>query len=798
MLNRWKVARANLISATSVRSYLAGVLSFIRPHDITEYSSEVAVEQAVLLAKLCPLYAAFGTMTVLLLVAEFESRLSWAGMAAAVALPGLYAALLLQTRQLRSDRTSTFLTAAVRLLVFIGLAWGVLVFDVAAEAMPEQKNLVGALIIGLLSTPIMTVPFTAAAAFLFPFGLAALLTFLVEFRPLDIYLVSCFMGYFQFAYVSTVLLNRFSLERTVARLRLQHQNEITTLFLKNYKENATDWAWEVDSALRLRNISRRFAAALRTIPLHLRRAELRALAESEIVSDLGLLIDRFDRRLAFRDIVIRMDAEDGPRWWAVTGQPIYDSNAHFSGYRGIASDITERRRSESRTQFLANHDVLTGLPNRARFASDLDRLCLLGLEEAALPFALLLLDLDCFKDVNDTHGHPFGDALLIAVAERLRRALRSSDTAYRLGGDEFAVLVSAADPDEVAAVATRLADVLQEPYMLNEVIVHPSASIGFTFGPHDGGDAATLMRNADLALYRAKSDGRGVWRRYRDGMEEAHIERTRVTNDLRTAEEADFEIDYQIVVDLATLQISGAEALVRWNRRGHGIVGPADFIPVAEDAGLINVIGAMVLERSCQAAAGWPGRTKLAVNVSALQFQHVEFLSVVERVLAVSGLDPSRLELELTEGVLLAEDDVSSRTIRELRQMGIGVVLDDFGTGYSSLAALIRFPFSGVKLDAGFISSIEADRRARSVVRATALIAADLALPVTAEGVETRAQLELLAGYGIQLGQGYLFGRPQNGAMLACMLAAGPLGGLGSVVGSDSLNEHGSPVVSAM
>lgn len=748
---------------TALAGWLAETGRWLYPRSVLEYSDEVAAEQALLLARLLQLSAVFGISTVGLLVWEFRATLGAGLIVAAAAIPALYIVLAFQSRRLMlpSD-TRASLRSAVIFVSFLGMGWGALVFFAALNARPYQLNVICALMVGLMSTPIITVPLTAAVAFFIPCGVLCLLTVAVAFRPFDLYLFAFFVGWLQFAYISTALLNRISLDRTIARLRLQHQNEITSLFLRNYKENATDWSWEIDTCLRFRNISRRFAMALQAVPPDCRRMPVRYLASSGRIMGLTPLITAFENRQAFRDVVIEVAGETEIKWWSFTGQPIYDAHANFAGYRGIASDITELRRSESQIRYLANHDSLTGLPNRARFVAELDALCAPTPGQPSAQFALLLIDLDRFKEVNDTHGHPVGDALLIAVAKRLRRVLRSDDTAFRLGGDEFAVILNLPGSAEFAAVAERVIATLEEPYSFHDALLRPGASIGLTISPADGCDPAALLRNADLALYEAKASGRGTWCRYLPGMEADKAEAAALRNDLKNAGGPEFTVEYQPIFDLRTSRIIAAEALVRWNHPTRGRISPSEFIPVAEDSGLICDIGAMVLERSCQAAAAWPGRLQVAVNVSALQMRDPEFLPVIDRILAASRLPPDRLQLELTENVLLNADETSFRTIESLYDRGVRVVLDDFGTGYSSLAALIRFRFSGIKIDAQFTSRIESDAKARKIIHSISRIALDLDLPVTAEGVETVGQLDLLAEIGIPRVQGFLMGRPQS------------------------------------
>lgn len=759
----------------SMGGELLAAVRQLRPTSALKYGHDVAAEQAWLLARTCYVYAVFGTTSVALITIDFRSEIGCGGLAAIVALPTLYLLLLSRVAELRrSEDTAAFLSSARLLLGAIGVVWGLIIYILAMDATASQRLLLAAIMVGLVSTPIITVPFSAALAFLIPCAAMSLVTMTFILKPFDPFLLLCFLGYLSFTYVSTALLNHSSLERAATRIRLQHQNEVISLFLRDYQENATDWVWETDTELRFRNISPRFAAALKLLPAHLRDATLHQFAADEPrVLGLRPVLEMCDGRQAFRDAVVRFDIGHDTRWWSITGQPVYDSSARFRGYRGICSDITEIRRSEDQITYLANHDSLTGLPNRARFLAELEVFCTrttsLHRDAASLPvgalapFALLLLDLDRFKEVNDTYGHPTGDALLVAVAERLRRVLRDDGFPARLGGDEFAILLPIVAPGEASVVADRIVRTLQEPYTFGGVTLRPGASVGITIAPQDGAEPAALMRNADLALYAVKAEGRGAWRYYQLGMDAEQADRATLRTELKSAIEAEtFDVAYQPIVDLVTMKVTSVEALVRWTHPSRGAVSPSVFIPIAEESGLVSDIGAFVLDRACRTASAWPGSVRLSVNVSALQFRDPDFLSVIDRALFASGLEPGRLEVELTERVLLDDDAASLRVIASLHHRGVRIILDDFGTGYSSLGMLTRFAFDGFKIDGTFTDAITRDEKARAVVRSIAGIAADMALPVTAEGIETREQLELVTELGISRGQGFFLGRPDR------------------------------------
>jgi diguanylate cyclase (GGDEF)-like protein len=432
------------------------------------------------------------------------------------------------------------------------------------------------------------------------------------------------------------------------------------------------------------------------------------------------------------------------------------------GWLFTIEDITERRLNEERITHIAHHDALTGLPNRVLFRTRLEEA--LARANRGECFSILYLDLDRFKTVNDTLGHPVGDALLQAATARLQTELRETDTAARLGGDEFAVLQTAADqPRAATALAHRLINALGAPYLLGGHQINVGVSIGIVVAGGDGEDSDTLLKNADLALYRAKADGRGTWRFFEPEMD-AHMQARRLLElDLRRAVEAEqFEVFYQPVVDLRTRRITGFEALVRWRHPEQGLVSPAEFIPLAEEIGLIGPIGERVLLCACAEAAGWPDDIKIAVNLSAVQFRGGTGLAdIVAAALTATGLPASRLELEITETAMLHDTEETLATLHRMQRLGVAIVMDDFGTGYSSLSHLRRFPFDRVKIDQTFVAGLgDAGSDCAAIVRAVMALCASLGIAVTAEGVETEAQLDWLAAEGPIEAQGYLFSRP--------------------------------------
>jgi diguanylate cyclase (GGDEF)-like protein/PAS domain S-box-containing protein len=432
---------------------------------------------------------------------------------------------------------------------------------------------------------------------------------------------------------------------------------------------------------------------------------------------------------------------------------------------GAAIDMTDRRRAEARITHMAHHDALTGLPNRVLFATRLAE-ALEILERGGPPLSLLCLDLDKFKFVNDSLGHSAGDALLREAARRIGECLRAGDLVARLGGDEFAVLLTGLGAESVCAVATRIIEALGRPFRIEDQDCHIGVSIGIaTPGPGEGRDDDTLLRNADLALYSAKASGGGVWRRFEVAMEARTRRRRRQESDLREALARDeLFLAYQPIVESRTRRIVGFEALVRWRHPEQGPIPPSEFVPLAEETGLIGQIGAFVLQRACAEAATWPADIRVAVNLSPVQFRDRSLARRVAQALAESGLHPTRLELEVTESILLAESEANVATLHALRALGVRIAMDDFGTGYSSLSYLRTFPFDKIKIDRSFVAEIEASAHAAAIVKAAIGLGASLGIDTVAEGVETLAQYERLRAEGCDAVQGYLFGQPMTPA----------------------------------
>jgi diguanylate cyclase (GGDEF)-like protein len=446
-------------------------------------------------------------------------------------------------------------------------------------------------------------------------------------------------------------------------------------------------------------------------------------------------------------------------------QPMTDG-----GWVATHEDVTERQQAEASIAFMARHDALTGLANRVLFQERLEQA--LAMVGRGNEFAIIYLDLDHFKPVNDTLGHPVGDALLQAVADRLRACVREGDTVARLGGDEFAIIqLAIGQPAHAELLTARIIEVFQDPFEIQGHQISVGISMGVALAPGDASAGETLLRNADIALYLAKTEGRGTARFFEPEMD-AHIHLRRTLEvDLRDAiVRREFELYYQPFISLAAGTVTGFEALLRWHHPVRGLVSPEEFITVAEETGMIVAIGAWVLRTACFEAASWPGDISVAINLSPVQFRKGKLVAAVQEALAASGLQPDRLELEITESVVLHKTAGTLAALHELRAMGIAIALDDFGTGYSSLSYLRSFPFDKIKIDQSFIRDLANNKESMSILRAITGLGRSLSMKTTAEGVETQEQLDKLREEGCTQVQGYLFSGPRPARELPMLI----------------------------
>ncbi len=577
------------------------------------------------------------------------------------------------------------------------------------------------------------------------------------------------------AVVAGILLSLFCIRFAQAHVRfrraeetLHEKSETVSLLLREFEETSADWLWQTDNSRRLIHISPRLAyalggtaEALEGVPL-LQALSGDAWETGNFPKTLHDMAERMKRRESFSNLIVPVTIGGKPRWWELSASPRLDETGKFLGFRGVGSDVTEQHATAEQIAKMARFDNLTGLPNRLSLHEDLAR-ALQQAIEAKSRCAMLMIDLDRFKAVNDTLGHPVGDKLLAQVAARLKGMMERGMTCGRLGGDEFAVVLhNVPSSNDAEDLATRIISTISRPYVVDNHQLFVGASVGFAIGPTDGATVETLTRNADLALYKSKDKGGNVVAGYVASLHAQAEERRVMEQELRGAlDRGEFELYYQPVVTAADGTLNGFEALIRWNNKKLGNVSPGRFIPLAEDSRLISPIGEWVLRTACHEAMKWPSNLKVAVNVSAEQLTDPAFASVVVSALAQSGLPPQRLEVEVTESVFLRDGGGAAQLLDQLIGLGIRLSLDDFGTGYSSLGYLRKTQFSTIKVDRSFVvGAAKGSIESIAIIRAVVALADSLGMSTTAEGAETEVEVDTLRTLGCSNIQGYYYGRP--------------------------------------
>ena len=550
------------------------------------------------------------------------------------------------------------------------------------------------------------------------------------------------------------------------------------LLLRDYEQSGQGWFWSTDAQGRISYISESVATALgrsRADLLGTPFYSLFTLEREEGDHSARTLPLILSATKTFSELAVRAAREDAEIWWAITGRPQFDANRTFIGYRGSGVEATERLRSERDASRLAMYDSLTGLANRHRMGQRLVA-TLTAYASAQRPCAVMMIDLDRFKQVNDTLGHPAGDELLKQVAQRLTNVCDKGMEIGRLGGDEFQVILPDVDDrGKLGELARRIISIVSQPYSIEGSRCVIGASVGIAIAPFDGSTSEDLIRSTDLALYAAKGGGRGQFRFYSSELHEIAENRRRLEEDLRDALLHDqICLEYQPIVSTSTDTVIGVEALMRWNHPEFGRLSPALFIPIAEESNLIVALGEWALRQASADAMIWPGNIRVAVNVSPAQFGHPNFLTSVAQALANSGLAPERLEVELTESIFVNDGESTDRTFTALKKIGVRLALDDFGTGYSSLGYLKKAPFDKIKIDKGFIRDVTIPgSRNPAIITAIVSLAKALDMVTTAEGIEARDELELMRKLGVDQIQGYIYSPSRPVEAVSEALASG-------------------------
>ncbi len=566
----------------------------------------------------------------------------------------------------------------------------------------------------------------------------------------------------------TVESARTYLTARIAQDGMAEKSEVVSLLLREFEENQADWLWQVDTNKRIRSVSPRFAFALgKQLEEIEGKSFLQILAgdaweSGEFSPSLHELADRLKEKENFSNLIIKVEINAEQRWWELSGTPMVDDYGVYVGFRGVGSDVTEQRESSEKIAYLARYDTLTGLPNRLMLNEAL-RDAMRYAKQWRTRCAFLMLDLDRFKAVNDSLGHQVGDKMLAKVSGRLTELMGDNAMCGRLGGDEFGIVIrDASTKGSVDALARRIIASLSKPYDIDGNTLYVGASVGSAVGPRDGKTVEEIMRNSDLALYRAKDEGGGAHCQYEPTLHVHAEERRKLEASLRHAlDRNEMSLNFQPVVDANDETVVSFEALVRWNSEEHGFVGPDKFIPLAEDTRLIIPIGTWVMEQACIEACNWPSHVRIAVNVSGEQLIEPDFASTVIRALSNSGLEAHRLEIEVTESIFLRDANIARAALEQVIALGCTVALDDFGTGYSSLGYLRKLSFSTIKVDRSFVQgAVQGSAESLAIINAVVAMAESLEMSTTAEGVENAEEAEFIRKLGCKKIQGYYFGRP--------------------------------------
>jgi diguanylate cyclase (GGDEF)-like protein len=550
------------------------------------------------------------------------------------------------------------------------------------------------------------------------------------------------------------------------RLSAEWESEKAQRFVAEFEQSGHGWFWETNTEGRLLYVSEQLADDMRRESSELlgnRFADLYIDDADAPGTTERTLAFHLSARFPFSEVVVRANSENEEEvWWTISGSPNFDEFGKFLGFRGIGADLTEKKKSAAEISRLARYDSLTGLPNRTQMRQTLEE-ALRHTRHRQRGCSLFLIDLDRFKNVNDTLGHPIGDLLLGQVAQRLTSVIGDKGQVGRLGGDEFeAVFPGVDDVPLLADLAKRLINQLSAPYLIEGHNISIGASVGIAIAPPTGTCLDSLVRDADLALYAAKADGRGTWRFFEPEMHSEAKDRQILEHELRGAiSRGEMMVYFQPTVNAITEELVGFEALARWLHPTRGFIPPDIFIPLAEECGLILNVGEWVLRNACAEAAKWPGHVKVAVNLSPIQFAHASLPGLIVNALKSSGLNPERLELEITEGVFLADSESTDEMFAKLKTIGVRLALDDFGTGYSSLGYLRKAPFDKIKIDQSFVrGAATPGNRNAAIIRSIVNLAESLGMETTAEGAETHDELALIRQLGCSQVQGYIFGKP--------------------------------------
>ncbi len=647
----------------------------------------------------------------------------------------------------------------------LSLCWGCTIYYLMLISSAPQQAMLGMLAAGMMAAVTLTCATLpqAARAFIAPTAIGVFIAF-AQHGGIESWVTIAFLLSYCVALERTITVNfDHHLERLIGQIRLTEnaalaeENAATVrLLLNDFEEHSADWLWEVDRNGCILDPNPRFAQAAERPLEMLVGLELLALLSN--CPERDILDDHLRMMRPFRDISVPLMVSGEQRWWSLSGHP-FEGNDGKLRLRGVATDISATKNAEVKVAYMAHYDGLTDLPNRFLFSDTLNRA--LHRQKAGTDTAVLSLDLDHFKSINDTLGHPAGDALLQVVSRRIEFCLKERDIVARMGGDEFAILLTnVKDRSAIERVTKRILKAINEPIEIEGHQVVSAASIGIAIAPVDGQSAEGLMKNVDLALYSAKANGRNRYAFFEAAMDDAAQARRMVEIDLRGAMSRDeLALHYQPLIDVQSGQTVAYEALLRWHHPERGLVMPDDFIPVAEETGLIVQLGEWVIRNAVAEAARWPAHLSVSINLSPLQIKSSSLIPTIVNTIAATEIEPSRIEFEITESVLMHETEVNLATLHRLHAIGVRIALDDFGTGYSSLNYLRAFPFDKIKIDRCFVEDVDSREDCQAIVRAVTGLASSLGMVTTAEGVENAEQLDQLRIEGCTQVQGFLFSK---------------------------------------
>ncbi|AQS85103.1 hypothetical protein A0U92_10290 [Acetobacter aceti] len=734
----------------------------------------VSGQQRRTLLRLLPFHLAANTISAPLTLSFIETRHPFYGTALLLIIEILVLSYTLCICFFQKSALSTKNFTIFNTLV--GFCWASLPVIVFPGGSDQEQTLIAGVIVALIATSLSVSPLfcgTVALATTIIAGCMIALFWAWLLQPDTLYVVLMMLLGIYAGFILglgravSILLKRY----IITSIELEEQTEIVRLMLRRSDQSVGEWVWETDVRGHLTS-GIPALEALFQIPEGLSGKPFLRTLEDYVTAQAQWhhLAECMHSRLFFRDLIISLKGAHSVRVLSFTGHPLFN-NDEFTGYRGIGADITKDYTLDQQASFRAAHDSLTGLPNRYAY-EDSFRAVLVKLSREHIPFALLALDLDKFKPINDTFGHAIGDQTLIEMSKRLQTCLKNNDMLFRIGGDEMVLIHQNASLDSATQLATELVSTVARPFFIAETAIQCSISAGIALAPAAGSNESTLQEAADLALYEAKRHGGNTYRVFVPSYRAVADSRRDLIRDLREAIQThSITLHYQPIINAQTRQLAGFEALARWTHPVLGPIPPDRFIRLAEEAGLMHDLGHALLDEACRTAHSWPHNLWVSVNISVDQLYHRNFIGEVRRILKETSYPPRRLQLEVIETIFMESDAATYSVLQELDSLGVRIVLDDFGKGYSSLGYLRFFPFSKIKLDASFVRDMLSDSRSAAIVSAVIALAGDLGVAVTAEGVETEEYFYRLSSKGCTEVQGYLFGYPMSQDKVASFIA---------------------------